>query len=180
MDEDFEVRSLSEEDRPRLGRPKGAVASIRAWHHRMAILIARGLTDVEVARFVDRTPPTVRNFRLNPANQELIAQYQAGYDGEVESELDYRARLVRLIGTMALEELADKLHNGEVETVPHLLALADSANDRMGLAKASISANINLNAGDRLAKARERVAELKKHKEIEGVVQGNVVKMRRW
>lgn len=181
MDEDdVQIRSLGEADKERRGRKLGSVATIRAWHHRIARALARGMTDAQVAQLVDRTAPTIRNFRLNPANAELIAQYQADYDDEVESELDYRARLMRVAGTMALERLVEKLDQGEVDSERTLLAIADSANDRMGLAKASISANINLNAGDRLAKARERVRALNAKPEIEGVVQGNVVKLRRF
>lgn len=174
--EEVEVRSLS----VKRGKPLGAVGQIRVWHHRIARFIAAGMNDVQVAALVDRSPATIANFRTNPANQQLIAQFVKEADKEVESELDYRARLSRLVGTMALELLLEKLEAGEVNSERALLAIADSTNNRFGLAPASISANINIDAGHKLAKARERVAELKKHKEIEGVVQGNVVKMRRW
>lgn len=151
----LEIRELGPEDLAGLRQPN--VKSIRANHHRTASLIARGLTDVEVGRLTNRSAPTIRNFRLNPANANLIAELAEAIDGEVLSEVDYRAQLIRYASTLAAETLADRLEAGLVESDRTLLAIMDSGNDRTGLGKMETKLNIHHSIGAQLDKAAKRL-----------------------
>jgi hypothetical protein len=179
----MDFRSLSEPPQGR-GRPKGAVQGIRAYHHRVAMMVASGMKDTEIAKIIQRTPPTVRNWRLVPANAELAEQYKSEMDNEVRDRISYVTSLIDEIKIKALEQELEQLveaeETGERIPIRTLDAIAADKLDRRGYPKTQVSVGVSLGAGDRLAKARERVAELNKLKEVTGVVQGNVVKLRRF
>jgi len=140
---------------------KPRVQSLRHAHHTMAKLLARGLKDSEVARITNRSPPTVRNFRLVPANAELIDSYAGDTDEEITSLIDYRRTAMVAAEVKAMEEIIHRL-----DTVPDqistsaLLAIAANSQDRSGIAKQTVSLNMNLDFGSKLDRARERLAKL--------------------
>jgi hypothetical protein len=148
---------LSIEPLPEGAAVRSRVHSMKVAHATMAALCARGLTDADVARLTNRSPPTIRNFRLSPAGAELIAQLAEGCDEEILSEVDYRLSLRRRAGTIAAERMVDKLED-PTEDIPirTLLAIAADVDDRTGLGKQSMQVNLNIDVKSRLNAARER------------------------
>jgi hypothetical protein len=155
------------------------MGKVRAVHHLVARLYARNVPVKDIAAMVNRTPATIRNWINAPANQELVAQYAKENEVEVTGELEYRIQLARLAGTMAREKICAQLENDEIENTRVLLAIAADVDDRTGIGKIQTQINLQGDLGARLNRARQRVKELNSKKEIEGVVQGNVVKMKR-
>ena len=101
-------------------------------------------------------------------------------DVEFDDELQHRITLGRRASTLATEALVDQLEAGAIDNPKTLLAIAADFNDRTGVGKVQTQVNLIGNLGERMAKARERVAKLNEKKELEGVIQGNVVKLRRF
>jgi hypothetical protein len=156
----MKIRSLTESDVPKRGRPKGAVAKIRAVHHLVAQLYAKGMKPTEIAPIVNRTSATVRNWLDSPANAELVAQY-CGAEGErITSEMEYRIALRRKAGTMAMEKLVEMLEADEIESEKSLLAIAADSDDRTGLGRQETKVNLNMDLGARLDRAIERGKKL--------------------
>jgi len=167
----MKIRSLTEDEVPKKGRPKGAVAKIRAVHHLVAQLYAKGMKPTEIAPIVNRTSATVRNWLDSPANAELVAQY-CGAEGErITSEMEYRIALRRKTATMALEKLAEQLEADEIDAPRTLLAIAADGDDRTGLGRQETKVNLNMDLGARLDRAIERREKL-----IEG--RTNVVELK--
>lgn len=167
----MKIRSLTEADVPKRGRPKGAVAKIRAHHHLVAQLYAKGLKPTEIAPIVNRTSATVRNWLDSPASQELVAQYTGEIGERVSSEMEYRIALRRKAGTMAMEKLVEMLEADEIESEKSLLAIAADSDDRTGLGRQETKVNLNMDLGARLDRAIERREKL-----IEG--RANVVELK--
>jgi len=74
-------------------------------HHRLAQLVAQGMSDTQVAIMSGFSPTTINKYRLNPAFVELVEHYRA------ESELaaiDELARM-KLVGNKALDVLDARL-----------------------------------------------------------------------
>ena len=165
----MKVWSLRPEKR---GRPKGATNAMRVWHHTCAKLLARGLSDVEVARLLNKSPPTIRNFRISPAAQNLIAEMAKEQDAVLMNEVDYRLDLIRRAGTMAIERIVEKLEADEIDNDRTLLAIAADSSDRSGLGRASTQVNFNADVGTLLDKARERRVKV-----LQARIEGNVVKL---
>jgi transposase len=156
----MKIRSLTESDVPKRGRPKRAVAKIRAVHHLVAQLYAKGMKPTEIAPIVNRTSATVRNWLDSPANAELVAQY-CGAEGErITSEMEYRIALRRKAGTMAMEKLVEMLEADEIESEKSLLAIAADSDDRTGLGRQETKVNLNMDLGARLDRAIERGKKL--------------------
>jgi hypothetical protein len=170
----MEIRSLTAEEVRVRGRPKGAVGKIREVHHFVARMYAKGHKPPEIAKVVNRTSATVRNWLATPANAELVAQYAADYGELAEGELDYRLQLRRQASTMALEKLVEKLQAEEIEEPKMLLAIASDSDDRTGLGRTETKFNLNVDLGTRLDKARERRDRI-----LEARIEGNVVKLER-
>jgi transposase len=156
----MKIRSLTEADVPKRGRPRGAVAKIRAHHHLVAQLYAKGLKPTEIAPIVNRTSATVRNWLDSPASQELVAQYTGEIGERVSSEMEYRIALRRKAGTMAMEKLVEMLEADEIESEKSLLAIAADSDDRTGLGRQETKVNLNMDLGARLDRAIERREKL--------------------
>ncbi len=167
----MKIRSLTEADVPKRGRPKGAMAKIRAHHHLVAQLYAKGLKPTEIAPIVNRTSATVRNWLDSPASQELVAQYSAGEHERITSEMEYRIALRRKAGTMAMEKLVEQLEADEIDAPRTLLAIAADSDDRTGLGRQETKVNLNMDLGARLDRAIERREKL-----IEG--RANVIELK--
>ena len=143
-----------------LPQVQSRVQTLRTAHHTMAQLLAKGLKDTEVARLVNRSPPTVRNFRLVPANQELIASYAQDENEELLDEVEYRLTLRRRSGTLALERLVDDLEAGVEMSHRTLLAITDSTDDRTGIGKVEAKLNINVDLKSKMIEAEKRLEGL--------------------
>lgn len=162
---------MTEEDVPKKGRPKGAVAKIRAVHHLVAQLYAKGMKPTEIAPIVNRTSATIRNWIDSPANADLVARYIEDEHERITNEMEYRVQLRRRTATMALEKLAEQLEADEIEAPKTLLAIADAGDDRTGLGRQETKVNLNMDLGARLDRAIERREKL-----IEG--RTNVVELK--
>lgn len=161
----FGIEPLTE-DEVRGVKPR--VQALRHYHHTVAKLIARGLKDSEVARLVDRSPPTIRNFRLSPANQELIESYVGDQDEAITSLIDYRREKLTRLEIMALDILEERMEDEESRKAissATLLAIAANSQDRTGIAKQQVSVNMNLDLGSRLDRAQKRIQGLRKARE---------------
>jgi hypothetical protein len=155
------------------------MGKVREVHHLVARLYARNVKVTEIAAMVNRTPATIRNWINSPANKALVKEYAEENEVEITSELEYRLQLARLAGTLAREKLVSQLENDEIENSKTLLAIAGDTDDRTGMGKVQTQINLVGDLGARLNRARQRVRELNERKELEGVVQGNVVKLTR-
>ncbi len=103
-----------------------SVIKMRAAHHRLAQLCSMGYADAEIARQTGYQLTYVSTLRtMNPAFKELIAHY--GLEEELRLA-SVRERQLQ-VGTLALEELADRLSDEEqvsVLTTRELLEVHDS------------------------------------------------------
>lgn len=53
----------------------GAVRKLHATHHNIAILVSRGMGDVDVSRITGYSPNDIALLRLDPMFKELVARY---------------------------------------------------------------------------------------------------------
>jgi hypothetical protein len=153
---------------PTKGRPKGAVGAIRERHHWMAKLVAAGVSDAEIARMVGCSAPTVRNFRLNPASGELIAEYVEQLGEKVSTVLASQVELLNSIGLRIALLLADDVgaaERGEVEiSIKDKIKLWEIVCDRTGLGKMETRVNLTGDLGsrmDRAVEAKHRAGEIR-------------------
>lgn len=111
-------------------RPDGKVENlekIRARHHSVAQLLARGVAETLVATITGYSPSHISTLKNNPAMQELIAHYR-GPDLQL-SQIIHQKLQETAFGS--LEKLAEKLENNELDP-NELLALAKLGFDRSG------------------------------------------------
>ncbi len=153
----MEIRSLTPAE-VRLGRPVGSLGKIRAVHHLVAQLFAKQVKTADIAKIVNRTPATVRNWINSPANEELVAQYEREFDATVTNQIDHRIE-VKLRGITIAEEMRTEIleeawAKGERFSLRELGAIIADGDDRTGIAKTTIQANLNLDAATKLEKAR--------------------------
>lgn len=107
---------------------KVSVIRLKAAHHRLASLIAAGLSNQEVGALTGYAPNYIRDLHgFNPAFQELVAYYTTRHEQEL---LDVRAKQARL-GELAIDELTDRLTElPDSFTNNELLAVVESATNR--------------------------------------------------
>jgi hypothetical protein len=129
------LRDIRHEDLALLASPGAELAQarpitkIRAQHHLAARLISEGRKPVEVAAITGYTPARIQQLRNDPAFQELCAHYKGQVDARY---LDVHARLA-LLGTMATEELQERLEeDAESFSNEELRKLAETTLDRGG------------------------------------------------
>ena len=129
------LRDIRHEDLALLASPGAELAQsrpitrIRAQHHLAARLIAEGRKPVEVAAITGYTPARIQQLRNDPAFQELCSHYKGQVDARY---LDVHARLA-LLGTMATEELQERLEEDpEAFSNEELRKLAETTLDRGG------------------------------------------------
>lgn len=111
------VRHLTPEDfvRLQLDGPKRIAPAIiqrfRTKHHRAAILVAEGRSNVEVARLTGYTPQRISDFNTDPAFCELVAGYRAQIiDGTLNEVQEFQHRLVN-VAELAVDELEERLED---------------------------------------------------------------------
>jgi len=172
----MEIFSVDPIEKAPRGRPKGSVASIREVHHTVAQLYARGAKPTEIGAMINRTGQTIRNWLATPAMAELVAQYAGEFNIELVSEVDYNTNLKRHNRTAADEEIARRLAEAP-QDIPlrDLVKISADASDRTGLARQETKVNLNMNLGDKLERASERVKAVKEARAVGG--HDNVVKM---
>lgn len=135
-------------------RPDGKVENldkIRARHHSVAQLLARGMPEGLVATITGYTSSHISTLKNNPAMQELIAHYR-GPDFQL-SQIIHQKLQEAAFGS--LEKLSEKLEAGELDA-NELLALAKLGFDRSGHGPTS---TVNTNSEHRVVDVA-KLAEL--------------------
>ena len=167
------VRSLVPADLEAL-RPHSArqrLAKLRESHHIIARLLASGLTHREVAHEAGYNHSRVSILAADPSMKELISTYRAE-DTEAwrESRDEYYERIHR-VGAKALRQVEDQLddadEDGTAIPINRLLAIADSASDRIGYQKRTTNVNVNVDFAKNLEAAIARSRKTIEHEPAE-------------
>lgn len=134
--------------------------TLRASHHLVARLDAKGLAVVDIARQTGYSTQNVTRLRGCPSYQDLVAHYRQDNDSIAE--------MVEMKFQLIAEDTAQIIHERILEK-PETVGLEDAVNifktfaDRAGFApiQRTVNKNMNLNIGARLdaAKARKALAE---------------------
>lgn len=127
-------------------------------HHSLAKCIATGMSNWEASAITGYAEGTISVLRGDPAFKELVEFYKKRVDQEF---VDIAQRL-RNIAADALDLAHQRMEdNPEEVTMTQALELAKTALDRSGFGPSQTTTNIQVNIGDRLKSARERMARLK-------------------
>ncbi len=107
---------------------------IRAPHHSIARLLAKGASNVEVALLTGYTPEYVYRIQLDPAFRELLDYYTAQKDQVFADVLER----MKILGLNSLEELQKRMEeNPEEWSKRELMELAELTLGKNGGANAS-------------------------------------------
>lgn len=157
------VRELTAEDVKGLKRAKlPAFKRLRAIHRRIALLLASGLKQTQVAELTGYSDNRVSMLCQDPAFQNLVSTMQGQIEAQtVDALSEFNTNIARS-GMMAeqiiysrLERAVDEGTEDEIPWAALLRASRDAA-DRVGLAKRSISVNVGQDFASRLDKAVQR------------------------
>lgn len=162
------VRELTQSDLALLATERGVqpthVQRITDRHHALARCLASGMSATEAGLCTGYTSSRISVLRGDPAFEELIAFYRAG---KAEQVLDYQqnAAIARnLATTIIIEKMDAELQRegqgDELVSAGMALDVAKTFADRTGHGPQSktTNLNVNVNLGDRMKAARERVA----------------------
>lgn len=155
------VRELTQSDLALLATERGVqpthVQRITDRHHALARCLASGMSATEAGLCTGYTASRISVLRGDPAFEELIAFYRADRGAEV---LDLQSKFTALAKD-ATTEIQERL---ELEPASfgndQLIDVVKLAADRSGNGPQSktTNLNVNVNLGDRMKAARERVA----------------------
>lgn len=141
-------------------RQIGTVARMRASHHRIARLLAYGLSNVEVAALTGFTRERVGQLAASPAMKELIANYEARVAEKDEAAVDAYLELKMSNMIAAERHISDALDeadaNGELIPIRTALAISADGADRLGYGKRTTNVNLNADLGAALERAIAR------------------------
>jgi hypothetical protein len=142
---------------PAVASANPPLKKIRDSHHSLARVLASGSSEGDASIITGYSPGRISVLKADPQFQELLAFYR---ETATEVVADFRARMADM-GLEALEELRDRLHDKPEDFSPGLLnEIVKTLADRTGHApqKGPTSVTqINVDLGDRMARARERV-----------------------
>ena len=112
------VRPLTEADLPALrekSAPLARLASIRDSHHRVARLMASGLTNAQIALSTGHSLAAMARYRRDPAMDELVAHYRALLTEDWLEAEDHFTTLAMSNMLKAERMLGDKLDKADEE-----------------------------------------------------------------
>ena len=171
------IRSLTPADvanplAPLNSFPISPIKAIRATHHRLAQLLAAGLSDIVAARLCGFSVEKVRAYRDNdPAFQELLQHYAVTQD-EVWTDFHRLADDLNFDMLSRLRELLDEEPDRFSPSV--LLDAIKTLSDRTG--RAPVNRNLTLNANvdlsDRMAAARARRMAITTSEDLNDTIEG--------
>jgi hypothetical protein len=122
---------------------------IRNSHHNVAMLLAEGMTNIQVAEATGYTKERVSMLSRAPAMQELIAKYREEIHESWREGRDNFFEDIRAAGRKAWRQINDHLDEAddreELLPINRLLAIADSSADRVGYHRKTATQNVNLN-----------------------------------
>jgi len=136
-------------------KPK-PIQRLRDRHHALARLIADGMENVEASAITGYDAARISVLRADPAFKELVAGYKKQKEAAF-GEFQDRAAMVAL---SALNIIQERLEDQEEEiSTGQALEIVKTLADRTGHAPVakSLSVTANLDIGDRLKKASDRV-----------------------
>jgi len=127
-------------------RSMSPVKKLRASHHKIARLAAKGFTNKEVAAYTGYTRERVGQLLGAPAMVELVATYREKEAQREDEQLDPYFELATQNMIAAQRHIADKFADldaeGELMPTREALAVQADAADRLGYAKRT---NVNVN-----------------------------------
>lgn len=154
------IRELTQSDLALLSTERGIqpshVQRITDRHHALARCLASGMSATEAGLVTGYTGSRISILRGDPAFEELISFYRADRGAEV---LDLQAKFTALAKD-ATTEIQERLElEPESFGLDQLLDTVKLAADRSGNGPQSktTNLNVNVNLGDRMKAARERV-----------------------
>lgn len=159
------VGELTAEHISRLGETRGvqstSLKSIRDSHHKVARLVAQGLSGIEISMMTGYSQSRISILKGDPAFNELCEFYrgqvaQLEYDSMAESIA--KSTLAR---NLALDKMVDLLEEDKVD-LEGALDIYKITADRTGMGPSTKSTNLNVNIdlADRIAAGRRRVSQL--------------------
>lgn len=141
-------------------RSGGIVKRLRDPHHRLARLVAAGLSNIEICERTGRSIGSLSLHKSDPAFQELVAKYREKVDAAYERQMDeyaYVAIQNQLAGEyMIAEHIEEAQETGELLPMRTLLALTADRADRFGYGKRQMNVNVNADFAAVLERAVER------------------------
>jgi hypothetical protein len=159
------VGELTETDIGRLGETRGvqstSLKSIRDSHHRVARLVAQGLSGAEIGMMTGYSQSRISILKGDPAFNELCEFYRgqvAQLEHDALAEAIAKSSLAR---NLALDKMVDLLEEDKVD-LEGALDIYKVTADRTGMGPATKSTNLNVNVdlADRIAAGRRRVSQL--------------------
>ena len=157
------VRELTREDLKVLEKPRSkgkSLATIRESHHRMARLFAAGLGIKEVAAKTGYSENRTSQLHVDPAFQQLIAQYREMVTEAFVLQADAYFELATANMVAAERHINDHIAEldeaGELLPIKTALAVSRDAADRFGYGKKQTNLNVNVDFAAKLEKARRR------------------------
>jgi len=154
------VRPLTTDDLLSLKQPtidNAPIKRISDRHHRLAKLLASGVSEGEAALAVGYEPARVSILKGSPAFLELLSFYQQQLAGEFE---EFGSQLASL-ATDAVAILRERLEEApEAPTLGQLLEIAKFGADRTGFGPtAKTETTVKMELGSRLTAARQRLEQ---------------------
>lgn len=140
-----------------------AVQQIRARHHAIALMLAKGWSVEAIAAETFTTPVSIRQLEKDPSICELVAELQVAQELVDKPFIDERKRLIDRGSLLVMGHLVDRLEDEEQVarmSTRDLNATAGNLLDRAGYGKSS---ELIVRDGDfatKLAHARERSAKV--------------------
>lgn len=166
----FEVSPVREIERSELAQlaqvnpQRQRIKNLVDKHHRVARLIASGLSHAEVAEITGRSTASIRLYSADPAFQELVEAYRPKINAQFERGIDEFTRVATSNMLMAEAMIQDKLEaaveNEEFLPTRDLLAISRDAADRLGYGKKSTNVNVNVDFAAKLEAMNKRTAKV--------------------
>lgn len=152
---------------PAKSTESSSLTKIRDSHHALARVLATGVGEGEASAITGYSPSRISVLKADPQFQDLLEFYRSQGSAAVA---DYRERMVN-VGLNALSMLTERMEEKPEEFTPGLLKdIAKDMADRTGHAPQKGPSNvtqINVNLSDKMAAARERVANAQAPKVID-------------
>lgn len=136
-----------------------ALLKIRQSHHRLAQLIALGMSNLDASRVTGYDAARVSVLRSDPAFLELVAHYSK----TTETAWGEFVQIAADLSVDAMTLLRDKMEENPAQFSPSmLLEMTKVLADRTGNAPMTKSVNVSMNVdlSERMARAKERVRSL--------------------
>lgn len=152
------TRELSQSDIALLATERGiqpsALKRISDRHHSLARCLASGMSEAQACVVTGYTAGRISILKGDPAFEELISFYR---DDKAGAVLDLQDRMTSL-ALDATAEIQDRLElNPDSFEIDSLTDIVKLTADRTGNGPKSTQVNVNVNLGDRMKAARQRV-----------------------